>query len=218
MFKISGLFLRACQLRTVKVTKGSTTSLLWLLITFCSLSASRLSSFYLCHSPCFCPRWPLEFSAPSCYYDPFPSCCCSGGDSHCFSSAVVAIAASAALGHQSYGPMSIQTADLLLSQSSGCASAAALLLLLLYFLCCFFLSVTSSAPITSSRQGKTTQEANFCTGRRIVSQPIYQVTKLCSYNQRMGVCLNHSKPGIPMKVCFIPIAALSFQHLSQQSH
>lgn len=80
------------------------------------------------------------------------------------------------------------------------------------------LSVTSSAPITSSRQGKTTQEANFCTGRRVVSQPIYQVTKLCSYNQRMGVCLNHSKPGIQMKVCFIPIAALSFQHLSQQSH
>lgn len=74
------------------------------------------------------------------------------------------------------------------SQSSGCASAAALLLLLLYFLCCFFFfSVTSSAPITRSRQEKTTQEANFCNGRRVVSQPIYQVTKLFAHITREWV-------------------------------
>lgn len=170
------------------MTKGSTTSLLWLFITFCSLLASRLSSFYFCHFPCFCPRWPLEFSAPSCYYDPFPSCYCSG-DSHCFSSAVVAIAASAALGHQSFGPVSIQTADLLLLSLR--VLAVPLLLPCCYCCCTFsaasFFSVTSSAPITRSRQKKTTQEANFCNGRRVVSQPIYQVTKLFAHITREWV-------------------------------
>lgn len=171
------------------MTKGSTTSLLWLFITFCSLLASRLSYFYFCHFPCFCPRWPLEFSAPSCYYDPFPSCYCSGGDSHCFSSAVVAIAASAALGHQSFGPVSIQTADLLLLSLRVLPMP---LLLPCWYCCCTFsaasfFSFTSSASITRSRQEKTTQEANFCNGRRVVSQPVYQVTKFFAHITREWV-------------------------------
>lgn len=60
-------------------------------------------------------------------------------------------------------------------------TAAVLSLLLLFF------SVTSSAPITRSRQEKTTQEANFCNGRRVVSQPIYQVTKLFAHITREWV-------------------------------
>lgn len=60
-------------------------------------------------------------------------------------------------------------------------TAAVLSLLLLFF------SVTSSASITRSRQEKTTQEANFCNGRRVVSQPVYQVTKFFAHITREWV-------------------------------
>lgn len=142
---------------------------------------------------------------------PLSSCYCSGGDYWCFSATPVAIASCAALDQQACG--SVHT------DRSAFAAESWLLLCLPFcylavtaaLLCLLLLTLILAQP-PQLEVDMATQEAFtcvwFCNGRGVVSQPSNQTP--CSYSQKMGVCTSPSKPGIEMKVCFTPIASMSF--------